>query len=243
VLSISRPTKVVRGSRITFTELPALPRDLTRRPGRTRLLSWAFLMPRTAPGRSCALELLPMQAAGPVQQPCSNPSKSPEMPRKVLASECRRLQAFCKLWKPPENYRAALAWRRSRVRVSSGPLTEILITTRETYDKEKGQDCLPALTTPTSTPTQPQCRQLVLIRSHLPSRRMPDPPSRGGSASRCQASWRWWRVRGVPGRSSGGRPGPIAAWRTYAAGRESGSPGDRLSLAKARRNASRGSPD
>src|ERR687898_2996989 len=27
------------------------------------------------------------------------------------------------LWKPLENYHAALAWRRSRVRVSSGPLS------------------------------------------------------------------------------------------------------------------------
>ena len=57
-----------------------------------------------------------------VQQPCSNPSKSPEMLRKVLSSECCHLQAFCTHLKIPANLRAALAWRRSRVRVSSGPL-------------------------------------------------------------------------------------------------------------------------
>ena len=57
-----------------------------------------------------------------VQQPCSNPSKSPEMPEKVPSSECCHLQAFCTHLKTPANLRAALAWRRSRVRVSSGPL-------------------------------------------------------------------------------------------------------------------------
>jgi hypothetical protein len=32
------------------------------------------------------------------------------------------LQVFCKFWKRLENYGAALAWRRSGVRVPSGPL-------------------------------------------------------------------------------------------------------------------------
>jgi hypothetical protein len=36
--------------------------------------------------------------------------------------KCGDFQQFCKLWKPLENYLAALAWRRPRVRVSSGPL-------------------------------------------------------------------------------------------------------------------------
>ena len=62
-----------------------------------------------------------MQAAGHVQQPCSNPGELPETLRKVPISKYDDLQVFCTLQKPLANYLAALAWRRSRVRVSSGP--------------------------------------------------------------------------------------------------------------------------
>ena len=61
------------------------------------------------------------RAVTSVQQPCSNPSKSPEILRKVTSSECLYLQVFCTHLKTPANLRAALAWRRSGVRVPSGP--------------------------------------------------------------------------------------------------------------------------
>jgi hypothetical protein len=63
-----------------------------------------------------------MQTVTSVQQPCSNPSKSPEMLRKAPSSECCHLQAFCTHLKTPANLRGALAWRRSGVQVPSGPL-------------------------------------------------------------------------------------------------------------------------
>ena len=63
-----------------------------------------------------------MQALTSVQQPCSNPSKSPERLRNAPTQKCGDFQQFCKLWKPLENYLAALAWRRPGVRVPSGPL-------------------------------------------------------------------------------------------------------------------------
>jgi hypothetical protein len=58
-----------------------------------------------------------------VQQPCSNLSKSPEMLGNTPTQKCGDFQQFCKLWKPLEDYLAALAWRRSGVRVPSGPLS------------------------------------------------------------------------------------------------------------------------
>jgi hypothetical protein len=42
-----------------------------------------------------------------VQQPCSNPGKSPEMLGKATTHKCGCLQAFCKLRKAPANHRAA----------------------------------------------------------------------------------------------------------------------------------------
>jgi hypothetical protein len=57
-----------------------------------------------------------------VQQPCSNPSKSPERLRKTQTQKCGDFQQFCTHLKTPANLRGALAWRRTRVRVSSGPL-------------------------------------------------------------------------------------------------------------------------
>ena len=44
------------------------------------------------------------------------------MPGDALSQKYGNLQAFCKLQKPLAKYLTALAWRRSRVRVSSGPL-------------------------------------------------------------------------------------------------------------------------
>src|SRR5215216_784702 len=49
-------------------------------------------------------------------------SKSPEMLGNTPTQQCGDFQQFCKVWKPLENYLAALAWRGPRIRVSSGPL-------------------------------------------------------------------------------------------------------------------------
>ena len=57
-----------------------------------------------------------------VQQPCSNPSKSPENQRKARSQEKRYLQGFCKLQKPPANHRAAFTRQRSLVRNQHRPL-------------------------------------------------------------------------------------------------------------------------
>jgi hypothetical protein len=39
-----------------------------------------------------------------VQQPCTNPSKSPERLRKKPTQKCSDFQQFCKFWKLLENY-------------------------------------------------------------------------------------------------------------------------------------------
>src|SRR5215216_3873111 len=57
-----------------------------------------------------------------VQQPCSNPSKSPDMLRIASKQKYSNLQAFCKLQKPLAKYLAAFARRRSGVRIPSAPL-------------------------------------------------------------------------------------------------------------------------
>jgi hypothetical protein len=59
-----------------------------------------------------------------VQQPCSNPGKTPEISGKALEQKYACLQVFCKLWKAPAKYRAAFARRRSGVRIPSAPLLE-----------------------------------------------------------------------------------------------------------------------
>ena len=64
-----------------------------------------------------------MQTVTSVQQPCSNPSESPEMPGNTPTHKYADLQQFCKPWNGPAKHRAALAWRRSGVQVPSGPLT------------------------------------------------------------------------------------------------------------------------
>jgi hypothetical protein len=57
-----------------------------------------------------------------VQQPCSNPSKTPEMLRKAQGKESVHLQAFCKLQKSPANYHTAVTRQRSLVRSQHRPL-------------------------------------------------------------------------------------------------------------------------
>jgi hypothetical protein len=72
-----------------------------------------------------APSIIEVKRCGKFRQPvslCSNPSKYPEMPRKVPLSEYCYLQAFCTKLKTSANLRSALAWRRPRVQVSSGPL-------------------------------------------------------------------------------------------------------------------------
>ena len=57
-----------------------------------------------------------------VQQPCSNPSKSPAILGKVSTKKIGDLREFCKLRKPPANYRAAFTRQRSLVRNQHRPL-------------------------------------------------------------------------------------------------------------------------
>src|SRR5919107_1298392 len=70
-------------------------------------------------------DLVRIQALSYVQQPCSNPSKSPEMLRKVPKQKYDDLQVFCKLQQSPANYRAAFTRQRSPVRSQHLPLKKL----------------------------------------------------------------------------------------------------------------------
>ena len=61
------------------------------------------------------------RAAKSVQQPCSNPSISPEMLRNAPTQKYSYLQAFCKPRKGPAKFRAASARRRAGGRFPSAP--------------------------------------------------------------------------------------------------------------------------
>jgi hypothetical protein len=148
-----------------------------------------------------------MQAVTAVQQPCSNPSKSPETSRKVLSSEYRHLQGFCTHLKTPANLRGALAWRRSGVRVPSGPLSEPLVYAEYTQ-QQRG---LAAATSPldsylTVTPSRQYILDVNVVWSpcfsayRLPPRRLwfqtlGSPPSRVKSRHpeilKRSVSYRW----------------------------------------------------
>src|SRR5215213_10336892 len=97
---------------------------------------------RQAAGRITIIpDFVRMQAVTSVQQPCSNPSKSPETSGKVLLAECCYLQAVCTHLKDSANLRAALAWRRPGVRVSSGPLPFCGDLQVKRDDQEKASAC------------------------------------------------------------------------------------------------------
>jgi hypothetical protein len=77
----------------------------------------------SAAGRiAIIVDLVRMQAASLVQQPCSNPSKCTDMLGKASKRKYSCLQVFCKLQKPPANYRAAFTRQRSLVRTQHRPL-------------------------------------------------------------------------------------------------------------------------
>ena len=57
---------------------------------------------------------------------CSNPSKYPEMSANVFKAKYVYLQVFCKLQKPPANYRAAFTRQRPLVRTQHRPLLKVL---------------------------------------------------------------------------------------------------------------------
>ncbi len=65
-----------------------------------------------------------------VQQPCSNPGKSPEMLRKELTQEYGYLREFCNLQKPTADYRAAFTRQRSLVRNQHRPPSKLLQTAK-----------------------------------------------------------------------------------------------------------------
>src|SRR5215211_245360 len=83
-----------------------------------------------------------MQAVISVQQPCSNPSKYPEMPRNALVQEYGYLQGFCTLEKPPANYRAAFTRQRSLVRTQHRPLPRYFVWQVKRRRQEKVSDML-----------------------------------------------------------------------------------------------------
>jgi hypothetical protein len=75
----------------------------------------------------------------------ANPSKYPEMLRKVQSSECCYLQAFCTHLKTPANLRGALAWRRPGVRVPSGALSFSVDSQVKREEQNKASACSRAL--------------------------------------------------------------------------------------------------
>jgi hypothetical protein len=75
-------------------------------------------------------DLVRMQALPAVQQPCSNPGKSPETLRNAPMGKYVNLQAFCKLQKPLAIYHAAFARRRSGVRIPSAPLKKVRLSSK-----------------------------------------------------------------------------------------------------------------
>jgi hypothetical protein len=81
------------------------PKDEARRSG------------RQAAGRITIIpDLVRIQALASVQQPCSNPSKSPEMLGNASTQKHLDLQVFCNLQKPSANYHTAFTRQRSLVR-------------------------------------------------------------------------------------------------------------------------------
>jgi hypothetical protein len=84
-----------------------------------------------------------------VQQPCSNPSKSPETLRNAPMGKYGNLQAFCKLQKPLAKYLAAFARRRSGVRIPSAPLLKC----SNLQEKRLSNSSYLHLVEPTLTPT------------------------------------------------------------------------------------------
>ena len=72
-------------------------------------------------------DLVRMHTLPAVQQPCSNPSKSPENLGKVFSKENRYLQEFCKLQNAPANYHTAFTRQRSLVRSQHRPLTKTAV--------------------------------------------------------------------------------------------------------------------
>ena len=82
---------------------------------------------RLGVARQIEIRLQTGQRTPVVQQPCSNPSKSPERLGNESTQKYVDLQQFCKLWKRLENDLAALAWRRPGVQVPSGPLEKVVI--------------------------------------------------------------------------------------------------------------------
>jgi hypothetical protein len=78
-----------------------------------------------AAGRITTLpDTVRMQTVTSVQQPCSNPSKTPERLGKASKTKNLYLQVFCRLQKPPAPYRAAFTRQRSLVRSQHRPLQE-----------------------------------------------------------------------------------------------------------------------
>ena len=64
---------------------------------------------------------------GIVQQPCSSRGEQQRTRTTTLREKCADLQVILNAREQPQIPQVAFAWRRSRVRVSSGPLRKLLI--------------------------------------------------------------------------------------------------------------------
>ena len=97
-------------------------------------------------GYFCSLEA-PMRLSNRlnlVQQPCSNPSKSPESSGKDSTQKRGYLREFCNLQKAPANHRAAFTRQRSLVRNQHRPLVEVArITVRSKHSVSVQGTCAP----------------------------------------------------------------------------------------------------
>ena len=88
-----------------------------------------------------------------VQQPCSNPSKAPEMLRKRSTQKCGYLREFCKLQKAPANYLTAFTRQRSLVRNQHRPLLKSVVLQAKPRSSAKVGVPPSTLLTTVGTPT------------------------------------------------------------------------------------------
>ena len=113
-------------------------------------------------------DLVRMRALTSVQQPCSNPSKYPEMSRNALVQKYGYLQVFCTLEKPLANYRAAFTRQRPLVRSQHRPLRKVLFCRKNTEDENWVVDCRGPLYTVVHQParTAVNTREMFAQRIH-----------------------------------------------------------------------------
>jgi hypothetical protein len=106
----------------------------------SRKLVWIFSH-NPAPGKVLAY----LSCSALVQQPCSNPGKSPEMIGNASTQKYGDLQEICKLQNPPANYYTAFTRQRSLVRTQHRPSTNTSICRENVQSNRKPGLCLGSL--------------------------------------------------------------------------------------------------